>query len=95
MVSFRGALALREAIDLPAAAPRPCDACPAPCLTACPAAALTADGYDVPRCHVHLDRPEGGECLNNGCLVRRSCPAGSGYARIEVQSAYHMRQFHR
>lgn len=95
MVSFRGALALKEVIDLPEAVARPCDTCPAPCLDACPAVALTGAGYDVPRCHAHLDRAEGADCLNGGCLVRRSCPAGSGYARMGVQSAYHMRQFHR
>lgn len=95
MVSFRGALALKEAVEVPAPLPQPCDACARPCLTACPVGALTGAGYDVPRCHGHLDRPEGADCLNGGCLVRRSCPAGSGYARMAEQSAYHMRQFHR
>ena len=93
MVSFRGALALREVVEVPVGV-RPCDACPKPCLSACPAGALTGAGYDVPRCHAHLDGA-GGECLNGGCLVRRACPAGEGYARIRDQSAYHMRQFHR
>ena len=95
MVSFRGALALKEVIEVPAPAIRPCDTCPAPCLAACPAGALTGGGYDVPACHGHLDSPKGADCLNGGCLVRRACPAGYGYARMGVQSAYHMRQFHR
>lgn len=93
MVSFRGALALKEAVDVPRGI-KPCDTCAAPCLTACPVGALTADGYDLPRCHAYLDGA-GGDCLNGGCLVRRACPAGDGYARMAEQSAYHMRQFHR
>jgi epoxyqueuosine reductase len=95
MVSFRGALALKEVVEVPTAMDRPCDTCPAPCLTACPAGALTAAGYDVPLCHAWLDRPEGEECLTGGCLVRRACPVSQSYARLREQSAYHMGQFHR
>jgi hypothetical protein len=86
----------KETVDLPAPPARPCDSCAAkPCLTACPVAALTGAGYDVPRCHAHLDQPEGVPCMSGGCLVRRACPASQPYARMPVQSAYHMRQFHR
>ena len=48
MVSFRGALALKEVVEVPATT-RPCDTCAQPCLTACPVGALGAGGYDVPR----------------------------------------------
>ena len=93
-VSFRGALALEQVLDLAPGA-RPCDSCAGmPCLTACPAGALGAGGYDVPRCHDWLDG-EGQDCLSGGCLVRRACPAARGHARMREQSAYHMRQFHR
>lgn len=95
LVSFRGALALKEAVDLPLRAEKPCEACAAPCLTRCPAGAITAAGYDVPVCHAFLDRPEGAECLTGGCLVRRACPVSQSYARLPEQSAYHMGQFHR
>jgi epoxyqueuosine reductase len=95
MVSFRGALALKQAVEVPPAVARPCDACPAPCLTACPAGALTGAGYDVPGCHAFLDRPEGADCMTGGCLVRRACPVSQTYARLPEQSAYHMGQFHR
>ena len=94
MVSFRGALALKQVLPLPAPAVQPCGTCAKPCLTACPATALTGAGYDVARCHAHLDQPAGSDCLNGGCLVRSTCPAGAGYARMPSQSAYHMRQFH-
>lgn len=95
MVSFRGALALKEAVGVPPPATKPCDACPAPCLVACPAGAITEAGYDVPRCHGFLDQPDGVDCLSGGCLVRRACPVSQSYARLPEQSAYHMGQFHR
>jgi epoxyqueuosine reductase len=94
-VSFRGALALKERIDLPDAPPRPCDTCSAPCLTACPVGALTDAGYDVPACHQFLNTEAGQTCMTDGCIVRRTCPVSQGYARISKQSAYHMRQFHK
>lgn len=94
MVSYRGALALQARLDLPPTGPRPCDSCAAPCLSACPAEALTRAGYDVPACHAFLD--SGGDaCLSGGCLVRRACPLSHSYGRVAAQSAYHMRQFHR
>ena len=95
MVSFRGALALKEAVAVPPPGTKPCETCAAPCLTACPAGAITAAGYDVPRCHAFLDQPEGADCLTGGCLVRRACPVSQSYARLPEQSAYHMGQFHR
>jgi len=95
MVSFRGVLALKEVVEVPPSAVKPCEACPAPCLTACPAGAVTEAGYDVPRCHAFLDQPEGADCLAGGCLVRRACPVSQSYARLPEQSAYHMGQFHR
>ena len=95
MVSYRGALALKERLDLPPTGARPCDTCLAPCLNACPAGALNGAGYDVPACHAFLDRPEGQDCLSGGCHVRRACPLSQSYGRVAEQSAYHMRQFHK
>jgi len=95
MVSFRGALALKETVPVPTPESRPCDSCPAPCLTACPAGALTGAGYELPACHAFLDTPEGQDCMTGGCLVRRACPLSQSYARLPEQSAYHMRRFHK
>jgi epoxyqueuosine reductase len=95
MVSFRGALALKQTVDLPSPTAQPCNTCDKPCLTACPVGALTDKGYDLEVCHGHLDEPVGGDCMNGGCLVRRACPVSATYARIPEHSAYHMRQFHR
>jgi len=93
-VSFRGALLLDGSMGPPPPAPSPCTTCPAPCLSACPAGALDADGYDVDGCHAYLDRPEGHTCMTRGCAVRRACPVGQGHAQPEAQSAFHMRAFH-
>ncbi len=94
LVSFRGALALPFAVDVPTAVTKPCDACAKPCLTACPAGVLTEAGYDVPGCHDWL-ATSGQDCMNSGCTVRRACPVSVTYARMPKQSAYHMGQFHR
>jgi epoxyqueuosine reductase len=96
MVSFRGALALKDVIDLPAPPPPPCATCEEkPCLTACPPRALTGAGYDVPACHAYLDTAPGQHCLSQGCLVRRACPVSQRYDRMPEQSAWHMARFHR
>ncbi|MDZ4095122.1 MAG: ferredoxin [Paracoccaceae bacterium] len=95
-VSYRGALALPEAIPLPAPPPKPCNSClEKPCLGACPASALTDAGYDLAACHTWLDDPAGQGCMKMGCAVRRACPVSVAYARMPDQSAYHMRQFHK
>ena len=94
-LSFRGALGFAQPIALPAPAPAPCEGCARPCVTACPVGALTDKGYDLPACHAFLDSPEGADCLNHGCAVRRACPVSQGFGRDPDQSAFHMRHFHR
>ena len=95
-VSFRGALALKDAVDLPPPPPKPCDTCAEkPCLTACPTGALTGAGYDIAKCHAYLDTAAGQDCMTKGCVVRRTCPLSRSYARMPEQSAYHMGQFHK
>lgn len=93
-ISFRGALALPFALDLPPL-PNPCGTCAEkPCLTACPPRALTGQGYDVPACHAFLDTPPGRACLSRGCGVRAACPVSRRHGRLADQSAYHMSRFH-
>lgn len=96
MVSFRGALALPfwpDGLDGPA--PDPCAACAGqPCRDACPADALTPQGYDVAACHGWLDRRTPPDCRAEGCAVRLSCPLSAGAGRNTAQSAFHMRAFH-
>lgn len=97
MLSYRGAIALPDRIELPAAPiASPCESCRGqPCLSACPPRALAAAGYNLPACHAFLDTGPGVECLSAGCLVRRACPISQAYGRLPEQSAYHMRLFHR
>lgn len=92
MISYRGALEFLS--PLPSnVVTRPCDACQAPCKSACPIGALTDQGYDIPACQAFLKTDDGADCLNNGCLVRRACPVSQTYARAPEQSGYHMRRF--
>ncbi len=95
MVSYRGAIALKDAINLPETKARPCDTCvDKPCLSACPVNALTPNGYDIPGCKGYLSTREGKEsCMSMGCAVRRSCPLSFEYGRLPAQSAYHMSHF--
>lgn len=96
LVSYRGAILLPGLLDLPERPARPCDDCAdRSCLDACPVSALTGAGYDTDRCHDFLDTVPGRDCMRKGCAVRRACPAGAGYGRLEAQSAFHMERFHR
>jgi epoxyqueuosine reductase QueG len=97
MVSFRGALALREAIELPPKpTASPCTSCAdKPCITACPVDALSAaKGYDTAACHSHLNTDAGQSCLSSGCTARIACPISAGAKRSPRQSAFHMSYFH-
>lgn len=97
MVSFRGALAFREYLELPQTGAVPCITCDGkPCLTACPVDALSAEnGYDTVACHAYLETKSGQRCLQQGCLARQACPVSVGANRSAEQSAHHMSYFHR
>lgn len=97
MVSYRGAIGLRDRLDLPSPGQRPCDTCEIrPCLSACPVTALTTIGYDIPACKGYLSTQVGKEsCMVKGCAVRLACPISENYGRLEAQSAYHMSHFAR
>ncbi|MDV4143235.1 ferredoxin [Shimia sp. FJ5] len=93
-VSFRGALALRQHVELPDSPPSPCETCPdRPCISACPVDAFASGSYDVAACRKVIRDDGPACCLTRGCAVRRACPASQGYGRLEEQSSYHMRVF--
>jgi hypothetical protein len=95
MVSYRGALAMVDRIDLPELPSCPCETCPdTPCRTACPVDALHKERYDLADCHGYLDTAAGRDCLDRGCLARRACPVSQRYDRTAEQSAFHMKAFH-
>ena len=94
--AYRGALSLRERLDLPPpdTRPRPCDTCVArPCLHSCPVGAFTAQGYAVEACAGHLAKPEGSDCLELGCRARRACPVGTAHPYEPAQAEFHMQAF--
>ena len=94
-VSYRGAIALESRLSLPEPGTSPCSFCVLkPCLTACPAAALTGDGYDLGSCHNYLESQAGQNCMQSGCAVRSACPVSLTYERKPVQSEFHMKAFH-
>jgi len=96
MISYRGAIALRSRIALPAPlADPPCTGCARPCLGACPVGALGPEGYDVPTCRAHVASPEGAACRTGGCRVRMACPPAAAFGLPEAQRAHHMEAFHR
>lgn len=73
--------------------PGPCETCAEkPCLAACPANAVTRDGYDVPSCIAYLRENAPADCMA-GCLARRACPYGQAFAPEQDQAALHMRSF--
>lgn len=94
--SYRGAVALRDRITLPARADvaSPCEGCAAkPCLAACPVGAFTAAGYDVAGCAAHVAAPAGADCATRGCRARRACPVGADQRYGAAEAGFYMRSF--
>ncbi len=66
----------------------PCRGCPAPCVAACPGAAVAPGGFDATRCaatRVHL-----AACAVS-CAARRACVIAPEHAYSEAALAHHMR----
>ncbi len=94
--AYRGALVFAEAVPFPPRGRRraPCRDCvDRPCLSTCPAGALTADGYDVGQCRSHVVSPDGGACRDGGCQARAACPVGRAFRYGPDQAAFHMAAF--
>jgi ferredoxin-like protein FixX len=94
--AYRGALLFKEDFAAPSIkiGTSPCDKClERPCLSTCPVNAFSESGYDVPACADHLRSSEGSDCMNGGCLARRSCPVGQGYQYSPGHAAFHMDHF--
>ncbi len=95
--AYRGALSFTRVlpgITDPPAEPHPCDSChDKPCLSTCPVAAFSVQGYAVPVCIGHLQGPAGRPCMETGCLARQACPVGVGYHYQPEHAQFHMRAF--
>ena len=94
--SYRGAVGLRERLDLPhrESGAFPCESCrERPCLSACPVSAFAADRpNDYAACRGYL--AEGtADCLTRACAARRACPIAPQMRYAEPQAAFHIRAF--
>ncbi|MEX3009951.1 ferredoxin [Hoeflea sp. TYP-13] len=91
---YRAAFAFQEAIAIPApqSLMHACDDCAdKPCLSACPAEAVTQHEFRLKQCRGHLTGEEGHNgCLVAGCLARNACPVGSNYRYCDAQLRFHM-----
>lgn len=95
--SYRAALLLPYAIDLPPRAerPSPCASCAQqPCLQACPVKAFSGTAFDSAACRSHLASAAGGRCLQGGCQARGACPVGREHRYADAQLRFHMAAFH-
>jgi ferredoxin len=94
--AYRAALMFCVEFDLPkqSAGARPCESCAGkPCLSACPVQAFSTSVYNVDACAGHVGSPAGADCFDNGCLARRACPIGQGFAYHPYQAQFFMRAF--
>lgn len=90
---YRGAIGFINRFDHRAAQPRPhpCDHCPdKPCLPACPASAITPEGFDVAGCRTYLADEGEATCMPSGCIARNACPVGTEYRYPIEQLRFHM-----
>lgn len=78
----------------PELAGSPCPSCiERPCLTSCPAKAVSAEGYRWEACIDHLRAEAPTPCRSDGCLARRACPAGASWRYEPAHARFHMDAF--
>ncbi|MCP4385124.1 MAG: 4Fe-4S dicluster domain-containing protein [Hyphomicrobiales bacterium] len=94
--AYRGALIFDTRLALPAPdqRPSPCESCETkPCLSTCPVAAFSPDGYDIAACVRHVAAPRGRDCMERSCRARRACPVGKASRYRDAQALFHMTAF--
>ncbi len=86
-VGLRVAILTTEKLTVtgPLPSPSPCDGCPAPCQTACPARALKPD-LDIQTCLSFQQQDEG---CPSGCHARMACVVGREFVQGEAQLRFH------
>lgn len=87
--AVRAVIALDAGADAPGEAlgPSPCLDCSAPCVPACPAAAVGKPGWEAQRCLAQ--RVTIGSGCARRCIARESCPAGREWRYEPATIAYH------
>jgi hypothetical protein len=94
--SYRGALGLRERLELPHRdrAAHPCESCrEQPCLSACPVSAFAPNRpYNAAACRNYLKEGTA-DCLTRACAARRACPVAPQMHYGELQATFHIRAF--
>ncbi|MBX3597355.1 MAG: 4Fe-4S dicluster domain-containing protein [Rhizobiaceae bacterium] len=96
--AYRGALLFNEFIEFGQSrvVAHVCDDCAAkPCLSSCPVAAHSPEGFAYQRCLDHVRSEKGQVCMSGGCLDRNACPAGSAYRYPAPVQQFFMRSFAR
>jgi ferredoxin len=91
---YRGALGFGCSFAVPRhqTTHHPCESCAEkPCLTHCPAAAITEEGFQYRPCRSYLKTASGETgCMQSGCLARAACPVGADYRYPPEQLRFHM-----
>ena len=94
--SFRGALAFREAFDIPKLTdvPSPCESCSGRwCLKTCPVGAVLRRRLRRRRLRGPPPKRRGWGLYGRGCRARRACPVGAEHAYGVEQTSFAMRAF--
>lgn len=95
--AYRGALLLKDEIDIPPIRnwPNPCESCRTrPCLSACPAGALSGGRYAAETCREHLLADHHtNTCSTSGCLARYACPVAAEHRYSSAQASFHVQAF--
>lgn len=93
-VSFRGLLLLDQPWEntlKPATVDDfdPCPTCAKPCISTCPAQAVTLGGTDITKCYTYRLTPAS-RCEDR-CLAREACPIGKSHQFPREAIAFHYR----
>lgn len=91
--ALRGLMVFKGEFDVPTHHVdwHPCARCEdKPCLSTCPVNAFSGESYDYVTCRAHVASDAGAACLQGGCLARKACPVGQGFAYEDDHQAFHM-----
>ena len=93
-LSFRGLLLLDQPWEKGIVANTvenfdPCPTCNKPCISTCPAQALTVKGADITKCYTYRLSPAS-PCVDR-CLAREACPVGKEHQFPREAIAFHYR----